>query len=191
MLPAAVALPMPRLRPDDTLLLLVDMQEKLQPFIAGDADLRRKAAALAEGCRLLDVPLVVTEQYPKGLGRTVPELQGAVKAAGGALEKTAFSCPADAAVRARLESLHRKNVLLAGVEAHICVLQTAMDLAESGWRVHVVEDAVGARAPENRRAGLERAMRRGAEPSTVEMALFELMGDAKHPRFRDVQALIK
>jgi nicotinamidase-related amidase len=181
-----------RLRPDDTMLLVVDMQEKLQPLIADDARLRKNAAALAEGARLLDVPLVVTEQYPKGLGRTVPELRGAVQAAGGhALEKTAFSCPADPMVRARLEALHRSHVLLAGVEAHICVLQTALDLAESGYKVHVVEDAVGSRTRENKEAGLARMLRHGVEPSTVEMALFELMGDAKHPAFRDVQRLIK
>jgi nicotinamidase-related amidase len=179
------------LRPDNALLLLVDMQEKLQPLIHDDAKLRARAAALAEGCRLLGVPIVVTEQYPKGLGPTVPELRGAVKAAGGALEKTAFSCSADPAVRARLESLRRPHVLLAGVEAHICVLQTALDLAASGARVHLVEDAVGSRSPLDREAGIERALRHGAEPSTVEMALFELMGDAKHPAFRQVQALIK
>ncbi|MFA5861426.1 MAG: isochorismatase family protein, partial [Candidatus Thermoplasmatota archaeon] len=85
---------MPRLRSDNTVLLVVDMQEKLQPLIHDDAAIRARAAALAEGCRLLDVPVIVTEQYPKGLGHTVPELQGALKTAGGALEKTAFSCQA-------------------------------------------------------------------------------------------------
>lgn len=182
---------MPRLRVDNTVLLVVDMQEKLQPLIHEDAKLRAKAAALAEGCRLLGVPVVVTEQYPKGLGHTVPELHAALKTAGGALEKTAFSCPADAGVRARLESLHRPNVLLAGVEAHICVLQTALDLGESGYAVHLVEDAVGSRTLQNKEAGVARARKHGAEPSTVEMALFELMGHSKHPAFRDVQALIK
>lgn len=182
---------MPRIRADDTVLLLVDMQERLQPLIHDDARLRQRAAALAEGCRLLDVPIVVTEQYPKGLGRTVPELRGAVEAAGGALEKTSFSCPQDEGVRARLESLGRRTVLLAGVEAHICVMQTALDLHDAGWRVQVVENAVGSRAPENKAAGLARLRMSRVEPSTVEMALFELMGGSRHPRFKDVQALIK
>ena len=173
------------------MLLLVDMQEKLQPLIHDDRRLRAKAAALADGARLLGVPVVVTEQYPKGLGHTVPELERAVKAAGGAVEKTSFSCASDPDVRARIEALHPADVLVAGVEAHICVLQTALDLVERGYRVHVVQDAVGSRDPANKEAGLAKLARHGVEPSTVEMALFELMGDAKHPQFRAVQALIK
>lgn len=182
---------MPRLRPDDAALLVIDMQERLQPLIHDDARLRRKAAALAEGCRLLGVPLVVTEQYPKGLGPTVPELRGAAKAAGGALEKTSFSCLDDPGARARLDALGRRTVLVAGVEAHVCVLQTALDLRDAGWRVQVVEDAVGSRAPEDKAAGLARLRMSGVEPSTVETALFELMGSSRHPRFKEVQALVK
>lgn len=173
------------------MLLLVDMQERLQPLIHDDANLRQRAAALARGCALLDVPVVVTEQYPKGLGPTVPELQEAVKSAGGAVSKTSFSCASDAGVRAKIESLHRKNILLAGAETHICVLQTAMELQETGYNVFVVEDAVGSRTRENKAAGLARILRAGAQPSTIEMALFELMGDAKHPKFKEVQQLIK
>ena len=181
----------PRIRPDDALVLLVDVQERLQPHMHDDARMRRRAAALAEGARLLGVPLVVTEQYPRGLGRTVPELQEAAKAAGGALEKTSFSCAADPGVRARLDALGRRTVLLAGVEAHVCVLQTALDLQDAGWRVLVVEDAVGSRSPDDKAAALARLRMSGVEPATVEMALFELMGDSRHPRFRDVQALVK
>ena len=161
------------------------------PSIHDDLRLRRRAATLAEGARLLDVPFLFTEQYPKGLGRTVPELQGAVDAAGGALEKTCFSCMDDAGVRARLEALGRRTVLLAGVEAHVCVLQTALDLQEAGYRALVVEDAVGSRSPEDRAVGLVRLRLSGVEPATVEMALFELMRGKEHPRFRDVQALVK
>ena len=182
---------MPRIRADDTVLLLVDMQERLLPAMHDDAGLRRRAAALAEGARLLDVPLVATEQYPKGLGRTVPELRAAVEAAGGALEKTTFSCLDDAGVRARLDALGRRAVLLAGVEAHVCVLQTALDLKDAGWRVLVAEDATGSRAPAQKEVGLARLRAAGVEPSTVEMALFELLRDSRHPRFRDVQALVK
>lgn len=182
---------MPRIRADDAVLLLVDMQERLQPQIADDARLRRKAAALCAGLQALGVPVVVTEQYPKGLGATVPELAEAVKAAGGALAKTSFSCLADAGVRARLETLGRSTVLVAGVEAHICVLQTALDLQETGRRVLVVEDAVGSRHADDKAAGLARLRLAGVEPTTVEMALFEIMGDSRHPRFKDVQALVK
>ena len=181
----------PRLRPDDALLLVIDMQERLQPHVHDDARLRAKARALAEGCRLLGVPVFLTEQYPKGLGPTVPELHDAVAHAGGVLEKTAFSCAADPSIRARIHAAGRRQVLLAGVEAHVCVLQTALDLLEEGFQVHLVEDAVGSRSPADREAGIARARRNGAEPATVEMALFELMGSSRHPRFKDVQALVK
>lgn len=182
---------MPRLRPDDTLLLVIDMQERLQPLIHDDARIRKQAAALAEGARLLGVPVFVTEQYPKGLGHTVPELRAAVEHAGGVLEKTAFSCGADESIAARINAAARPNVVLAGVEAHICVLQTALDLLGSGFSVYLAEDAVGARTPENKEVGIARARRHGAEPASVEMVLFELMGTKEHPQFKAVQALIK
>ena len=181
---------MPRLRPDDALLLLVDMQERLQPHMHDDARLRAKAGALARGCQLLDVPVFVTEQYPKGLGHTVPELREVVEHAG-VLEKTAFSCAGDPSIRARVEASGRRGVLLAGIEAHVCVLQTALDLLEEGYAVHVVEDAVGSRSPADREVGIARMRRNGAQPASVEMVLFELMGSSRHPRFKDVQALVK
>jgi nicotinamidase-related amidase len=181
----------PRLAPENTLLLVIDMQERLQPLIADDARVRRQAAALAEGARLLDVPVFVTEQYPKGLGHTVPELRSAVDAAGGVLEKTAFSCAADESIAARIRAAGRPNVVLAGIEAHICVLQTALDLLGAGYSVFVAEDAVGSRTPENKESGLARIRRHGGEPANVEMVLFELMGTKEHPQFKAVQALIK
>lgn len=182
---------MPRLAPENTLVIVVDMQERLQPFIHDDARVRRQAAALAEGARLLGVPVLVTEQYPKGLGHTVPELRAAVDAAGGVLEKTAFSCGQDASIAARITASGRPNVVLAGIEAHICVLQTALDLLEAGYSVFLAEDAVGSRAPENRESGIARARRHGAEPANVEMILFELMATKEHPQFKAVQQLIK
>lgn len=182
---------MPRLAPENTLVMVIDMQERLQPLIHDDARVRRNAATLAEGARLLGVPVFVTEQYPKGLGRTVPELRAAVDAAGGVLEKTSFSCAADPMIGARIQASGRPNVVLAGVEAHICVLQTALDLLEGGWSVFLAEDAVGSRAPQGKEAGIARARRHGAEPANVEMVLFELLGGKEHPQFKAVQALVK
>lgn len=181
---------MPRLTPENTLVLVVDIQERLAPLIEGDARVRRRAAALAEGALLLGAPVYVSEQYPKGLGPTVPELKGVVERTG-TLEKTAFSCLQDESIRARVLAAQRPNVVLAGMEAHICVLQTAVDLLEQGFAVHVAEDAVGSRTALDREAGLARARREGALPASVEMVLFELMGSSRHPRFKDVQALIK
>ena len=99
--------------------------------------------------------------------------------------------PRWSSIAARITAAGRQNILVAGIEAHICVLQTTLDLLESGYSVHVVEDAVGARAAQNKEAGIARSRRHGAEPSTVEMALFELMGGKEHPQFKAVQALIR
>lgn len=191
MLGASVRLLMPRLTPENTLVVVIDMQERLQPLIAEDARVRRQAAALAEGARLLGVPVFVTEQYPKGLGQTVPELRAAVDAAGGVLEKTAFSCAQDPSIAARITATGRPNVVLAGVEAHICVLQSALDMLDAGFSVFLAEDAMGSRDPANKESGIARARRHGAEPANVEMILFELMGTKEHTRFKDVQRLIK
>ena len=191
-MPSSFVLPsMPRLTPESTLVLVIDMQERLQPLIHDDARVRRQAAALAAGARLLGVPVLLTEQYPKGLGHTVPELRFAVEAAGGVHEKVAFSCVEDESIRARIVAAGRPNVVLAGVEAHICVLQTALDLLEGGVSVYVAEDAVGSRTPENKESGIARARRHGAEPANVEMVLFELMRTKEHPQFKAVQQLIK
>lgn len=182
---------MPRLRPENTLLLVVDIQERLAPHIADGAGVRRKAAALAEGCHLLGVPVYVTEQYPKGLGHTVPELLPAVEAAQGVLEKTSFSCMGDESIAARVQAAQRPNVVLCGIETHICVLQTALDLLDRGHDVFIAEDATGSREDSARRSGLARAHRHGAQPANVEMVLFELMGASTHPRFKDIQRLIR
>lgn len=182
---------MARLTPETTLLLVIDMQERLQPLIADDANVRKQAAALAEGARLLGVPVFVTEQYPKGLGATVPELRAAVEASGGVLEKTAFSCGADESIAARITAAARPNIVLAGVEAHICVLQTALDLTDAGFSVFLAEDAIGSRSLANKESGIARARRHGAEPANVEMVLFELMRGKDHPQFKAVQQLIK
>ena len=182
---------MSRLRPDNTLLLLIDMQERLQPLIHDDAALRGKAAALAEGARLLGVSYFVTEQYPKGLGHTIPELTAALGHTGGALEKTTFSCAQDPSIAARIQASGRSDIVLAGIESHICVQQTALDLLEAGYAVHLAEDAIGSRTSANREVGISRMRKNGAQPGSVESILFELMGTKEHPQFKAVQALIK
>jgi nicotinamidase-related amidase len=175
---------------DDSILLLVDVQEKLAPIIHDRAAVEAEIVRLAKGARLLGVPVLVSEQYPKGLGRTVP----AVKAAAGDApvhEKTAFSCGADAAILAAIRGLDRGTVVIAGIEAHVCVLQTALDLLARGFRVHVVSDATGTRRQSNLAIGHERAARAGAAITSVEAALFEWMGRSDLPEFKEVQALLK
>ena len=169
---------------DRTTLVVVDVQEGFRKAIPDFEAVARKTATLVEGARILDVPALVTEQYPKGLGHTAEEvgLDGEP-----VLEKTVF-----AASRADGFDLDgRDQALVCGIEAHVCVHQTVADLASRGIQVHVCADAVSSRDPANRVVALERAERAGAVLTSVEMALLELCGRAGTDEFKAVQRLIK
>jgi len=146
-----------------------------------------RAARLAEAARLLDVPVRATEQYPAGLGPTVAALAAYP---GEVLAKTAFSA-ADAPGFPALLPPGAGDLIIAGCEAHVCVLQTVLRLLGSGRRVVLVADATGSRDPDDKAAAIDRARFHGAEVVTSEMVLFEWLRDAQHPRFRDVQKLLK
>ena len=165
-------------------LLLVDFQQRLVPAIHDGDTVVARAARLAEAAQLLDVPVCATEQYPTGLGPTVAELAGYPQ---NVVAKTRFSGVADPT----LLPPTAREVVVAGVEAHVCVLQTVADLLDTAHRVVVVADAVGSRDPANRDVGLERMRVHGAEIVTSEMVLFEWLRDSTHPRFREVQKLLR
>ena len=167
-----------------TALLVVDMQEGFRPVIDGFEDVAASAGKLVEGARVLGLPVIVTEQYPKGLGAKVPEvgLDGET-----VLEKTVFAAP-------RAEGFDlggRDQVLVCGIETHICVHQSVAALREQGVEVQVAADAVSSRTPQNKALGLERAVEAGAKVTSVEMALFELLGEAGSDEFKEIQRLIK
>ena len=168
-------------------LLLVDFQQRLMPAIHDADAVVARAVRLAEAASLLDVPVLATEQYPAGLGPTVQPLAGYPKSV---LAKTSFSAAADPGFAALLPAGTRE-VVIAGCEAHVCVLQTVLDLAGAGHRVILAADAAGSRDPADRAAALERARQHGIEVVTSEMVLFEWLRDARHPRFRDVQRLLR
>ena len=168
-------------------LLLIDMQERLMPAIYDGEMVVARAVRLAEAARLLEVPIRATEQYPAGLGRTVPPLADYPQAV---LTKTAFSAAADPGFPALLPS-GVSQIVVAGCEAHVCVLQTVLGLLPRGHRVLLAADAVGSRDPDDRAAAIARARQHGAEIVTSEMVLFEWLRDAQHPRFREVQKLLK
>jgi nicotinamidase-related amidase len=173
-------------------LLLVDMQERLVPAMA-DPDVVARAAILARAAALLDVPVTVSEQYPNGLGPTVETLLAAVSGAP-RLAKLSFSCLGDAAIAARLAELRkqgRPQLVVAGVEAHVCVLQTALAAQERGYDVAVVIDAVSSRAVGNLEAARRRMAEAGVTLVTVEMALFEWLEQAGGERFKAVSSLIR
>ena len=172
-------------------LVVIDMQESFRAVMPDFGDVAARIAAAVRGAQLLHVPVVVTEQYPKGLGRTAAEIKAALAPGDEPVEKTAFSsCGAQEFV-ARLEQTGAKQILVCGIEAHICVNQTAHDLLARGFQVHLLNDCITARSEQNRRAGLDKMRRSGALPSSTEMALFELMRDARHEQFKAIQRLIK
>jgi len=165
-------------------LLLVDFQQRLVPAIHDGGTVVARAVRLAEAAQVLDVPVCATEQYPAGLGPTVPELAAYPQ---NVVEKTRFSGVADPT----LLPPGAREIVVAGVEAHVCVLQTVAELLAGDHRVVVVADAVGSRDSADRDAGLERMRAHGAEVVTSEMVLFEWLRDSMHPRFREVQKLLR
>lgn len=179
------------LDPKRTALAVIDMQESFRGPIPDFDEIAARVARVVEGARLLGVPVVVTEQYPKGLGRTAAEIRSVLPEGFEPIEKTAFSSCGAQEFAARLESAGARQVLLCGIEAHVCVNQTAHDLLASGYQVHLLADCISSRSPQNRQVGLDKMRQSGALPSSTEMALFELMRDARHEQFKAIQKLIK
>ncbi len=169
--------------PHKATLLVVDIQEKLIGAMSDPAGTRARARWLLAASSELELPIVISEQYPKGLGPTLVELIAAAPAAE-VVEKTHFSCVAAQCLPASL--LARDQVIVCGMETHVCVLQTVLGLLELGKRVFVVEDACDSRTPASKAAGLARMQAAGAQVVTREMVLFELMGSAGHPLFRHI-----
>lgn len=172
----------------DTALLVIDVQEKLLPKIPDAAALTRNIAFLIDGARLLDMPVQATEQYPRGLGATVADLAQRLPERP---DKTAFS---SCAVPAVVETFHREarpKVVLAGIETHVCVLHTALDLLAADFRVFIPVDAVGARYHIDHDTALRRLEQAGAVLTTTEACLFEWIGGASHPRFKDISRLVQ
>ncbi|MBD3267561.1 isochorismatase family protein [bacterium] len=178
------------LQQDQTLLLVVDYQEKLVPAMMDHDVMTADLNKLAQGMSLLHIPILVTEQYPKGLGYTLPDLMDALRGAV-KVEKTTFSCCGDASFAAELEKRKVKQIVLAGIESHVCILQTGLDLLGHGYQVHIPLETNGSRALKHKENALRRLEAAGAILTNVESALFELMVDSKHPAFRDIQKVIK
>jgi nicotinamidase-related amidase len=176
---------------DDSVLLVIDVQARLLPAMAHPAPVLSRVALLMRAARRLGVPLLVTEQYPRGIGPTVPEL-AALATPAETVEKIDFACTAEPTVRDRLGLLApRRQAVLCGIEAHVCVLQSALGLAAGGWQVAVVADAVGSRRDDDRDAALARLATSGVTIVTAEMVLFEWLGRAGTDAFRDLLKLIR
>lgn len=178
---------MTQLGPETSVLLLIDLQQRLMPAIHDGMSVLANAQRLARAARLLQVPVQATEQNPDGLGPTVAEIRPLADAV---LVKRFFDATREPAWPAFLPA-GRGDVVVTGCEAHVCVVQTVLGLRRLGARVRLVADAVGSRVVANRDAALHRAERAGAELVTTEMVLFEWLSTADHPRFRDVLELVR
>ena len=172
-------------------LLIIDMQEAFRYTIKDFDKYARRIATVARGAQLLNVPVVVTEQYPKGLGHTAAEIVETLPEGLEIIEKTAFSSCGAQAFHAKLQSLQSQHILVAGIEAHICVNQTVHDLLAMNLCAHLLTDCITSRNKKDKETAFAKMQQSGAIPSTVEMALFELMRDAKHEQFKAIQGLIK
>lgn len=176
----------PKLDADRAALLVVDVQEAFRKAIVDFEAVAAATATLVRGAKVLDVPIVVTEQYPQGLGSTVPEIAEVLPAGLEPIAKTAFSATeADG-----FDLAARDQVIVCGIETHVCVNQSVLGLLGSGAQVHVAADAVGSRTEASRELGLGKAERAGAWLTSVEMALFELLGRAGGDRFKKIQGLV-
>ena len=177
---------MPLLDPAAATLAFIDLQTRLMPAIEDGATVIANARRLRDAAVILGVPYFFTEQNPKGLGPTVPEL-----ASNSAPVVRKMSFDASRASDFPMPSAARSQLVVAGCEAHVCVLQTVLSLRAAGHEVAVVRDAIGSRQSASREAAVERMARHGVEIVTVEMVVFEWLGTAGHPRFRELSALIK
>jgi len=178
------------LKPDNTALAIIDVQGKLASLMHQREQLYRNLQILIRGIQVLELPIFWLEQYPEGLGPTIHEV-AELLADQKPLPKLSFSACGQDEFLEKLRASGRREILLAGIETHVCVYQTARDLLEQDYRVEIVVDATSSRTPENKRVGLDKMAHAGAEMSSVEVALFELLRTADSPRFKEVSRLIK
>lgn len=180
--------PIRRLTVENSVVVVIDIQDKLLVKIPTAASLVRNAAFLLDVAKLLEIPVQATVQYPKGLGPTTPEIAKRLPAE--LPEKTAFSCCGAETFLEELEMLRRPNVILVGMETHVCVSQTAFDLLQAGLHVFLPVDALAARGEIDHVTALRRLEIAGAIPTTVEAIAFEWMGNANHPHFKAISKLV-
>ena len=179
-----------RILKENTLALVIDIQERLFPFIAENQQLTENTKRLIEGLKALEIPIIVTEQYKKGLGLTIPEVS-AVLPNSEPLEKMAFSCCDDETILKAIAASGKKNIILCGIESHICVLQTTIDLIEKGYTPIVVADCVSSRSLNNKEIALKRMIHEGAIVTSYESILFELCRFAGGEQFKAISKLVK
>lgn len=176
---------------EQAVLLVIDVQERFASHIVDFEKMVANIGILVEAATLLSVPVVVTEQYRKGLGETVASIKAKLLPDVGNFEKSCFSATGSPEVASHLAKLGRNQVIVCGIETHVCVNQTVHDLLRLGYQVHLVTDAVSSRSAENKLVGLAKMYAAGALPSSVECCLFEMLVESGTERFKAVQKLVK
>ena len=178
------------LNKEDAILVVIDIQGRLATLMQRRESLFENTIRMIRGAKVLGIPIIWTEQLPDKLGETAPEIKTALEGLK-PLVKKAFSCCGDSEFMTRIGKLERKQVLLTGIETHICVYQTAIDLLKSGYEVHLVRDAVSSRIESNYQLGLERIKDAGAVLTSVEMSLFEMLRVAEGDQFKQIVQIVK
>ncbi|MFV0563651.1 hydrolase [Malaciobacter mytili] len=179
-----------RIHANDALFCLVDVQERLFPHIRNNEELEKNLLILVKGLQLHEIPFVINEQYKKGIGETIPSLKELVDEYPH-FEKTTFSCCKNEPTLDAIKDLKRKFVIVAGIETHVCVLQTCIDLLEAGLQPVLVTDCVSSRKENDTKVAIDRLVQAGVIPTTYESLLFELTVNAKHPVFKEISQLVK
>jgi len=175
---------------DNSVLLVIDVQEKVFRAINQKERLLDNLQRLIKGIKVLEIPILLTEQYPQGLGTTIPEIAQLLLDSK-PIPKICFSCCGDTGFLQELKKLNRKQVLIAGIESHVCVYQTAADLIAADYEVHAVSDAIFSRTDQNRDIGLKMMTQLGAKLTSTEAALFELLKVAKGDKFKAISQIVK
>jgi|SRR5690625_899866 len=176
---------------DSSALVLIDYQGRLAQVMHDSETLHDNMKKLIKGTNILNVPIIWVEQYPKGLGPTVEDVQELLRDNNEPIAKMDFSACEHADVRSLMDQLDRHQMIVAGIEAHVCVYQTVKQLLNLGKHVEFVQDGISSRTATNKQIAIEKMQQLGAFPTSVEMVLFELMGTANHPKFKEISALIK
>ena len=178
------------LNTQESVLIVIDVQGKLARVVAESEQVIRKIQQLVQGAKALEIPIILTNQVPEKLGDTIPEIADLL-AGQHQVSRTSFSVFREVQVMSQLGSLGRKQVILCGVEAHICLFQSALDLLNAGHEVVIITDAMSSRHLSDKEVALQAVSAAGAQLRSVEMLLFELVRDARHPQFKTIAALIK
>jgi 3D (Asp-Asp-Asp) domain-containing protein len=175
---------------NESLFVLVDVQEKLFCHIDKKEQLEKNLLILLQGLKYLNIPMIVNEQYKKGLGDTIQSLNDVVHAYSH-FEKTTFSCCGQENSLDAIKNSGKKTIIVAGIETHVCVMQTVLDLLSLGYKVAIVEDCIGSRKQNDKDIAIQRMIQAGAIPCTYESVLFELLKDSKNTSFKQISQLVK